>query len=531
MDGIPLVEIGQTPRRAMTAERKTLAVILAVVALRFFFASATGLGVDESYTVATSRVLALSAFDHPPLAWWMVHFAGKLLGESALALRTPFVLLSGLTSWLLFVLTRRLFGAEAGFYAVAALALSPALGLADATWILPDAPLLPAMLACAIALARVYFDTGRARDWLLAGLCAGLAMLSKYHGVFLFSGAGLFMLLSKRQRFWLLTPWPYAAGLVALAVFSPVLIWNAQHDWVSFLFQGARSGAPHLNLVAPLVLIGLQSLFLAPWIFFPLAALFLRAIWRGPSCEKDFFLACLGGFPIVLFTLVAFWSSHRVLPHWVAPGYLMIFPLLGREIAERMASGAAWLRRSLVAAGAVIVGGVALVAALPYLPLPGLSGARYPLIEALDWDAFARALDARGWRQPNTFIAATRWLDAGKLDYALHGSPPVLCLSDDPRGFGIVRNPAEFIGWNALIVAPKLTLEQARAQLGRYFDAIEPLAASDEPLAPVEIHAAGSPAIELRVYRGVNFHDPAPEFSLRSAPLAIPPEASKLKRQ
>ncbi len=236
-------DVSAAPRAGGSAERRTALLILGLLALRFLFAAATGLGVDESYTVATARVLTLSTFDHPPLAWWIVHFAGAWLGESALALRAPFVLLSGLTSWLLFVLTRRLFSAEAGFYAVLTQAMAPALGLADAAWILPDAPLLPAMLVTAIALSRIFFDGDREnapRHWLLAGLGAGLAMLSKYHGVLLFAGAGLFVLASKRQRFWLATPWPWAAGLVALAVFSPVLIWNAQHHWVSFLFQGGR---------------------------------------------------------------------------------------------------------------------------------------------------------------------------------------------------------------------------------------------------------------------------------------------------
>jgi len=525
MVGIPSLDKQQALAAGWTAERRTLALILAVLALRFFFATATGLGVDESYTVATSRVLTLSTFDHPPLAWWIAHAAGRLLGESALALRAPFVLLSGLAGWLTFLLTRRLFSAEAGFYAVFALALSPALGLADAVWILPDAPLLPAMLACALALARVFFGTDRShapRDWLLAGFCAGLSMLSKYHGVLLFAGAGVFMLASRRQRFWLATPWPYAAALVALLVFSPVLIWNAQHGWVSFLFQGGRSGAPHLNLVAPFALIGLQSLLLAPWIFIPLVVLFVRALWRGPAEEKDFFLACLAAFPIVLFTLVAFWSSGRILPHWVAPGYLMLFPLLGREIATRMEAGSLWLRRGLIAAAAFMVAGVALVAALPHLPLALMSGPRDPLLEAQDWDDFTRALDARGWRQPNLFVAATRWLDAGKLDYALHGDPPVLCLSDDPRGFGIIRDPQDFIGRDALIVTPKLSLDEARARLGRHFDAIE-------PLAPVEIRAGGAPAIVLQVFRGTNFHDPAPAFSLKTPALAKPAAPPQLK--
>ncbi len=508
-----------------TAERRTFVLIVAVLALRFVFAAATGLGIDESYTVATSRVLTLSTFDHPPLAWWIAHFAAKILGQGPLALRAPFVLLSGVTSFLMFALTRRLFSAEAGFYAVFALALSPALGVADAVWILPDAPLLTAMLACAFFLARVFFAEDRAAagsNWLMAGFFAGLAMLSKYHGVLLFGGAGLFVLLSPRQRFWLATPWPWLAGLVALIVFSPVLIWNAQHHWVSFLFQGGRPGAAHLQLVAPLALIGLQSLFLAPWIFFPLAALFLRALWRGPAQERDFFLACLGAFPIVLFTLVALWSSHRVLPHWAAPGYLMIFPLLGREIAARVQAGSALPRRALAAATAFTLLAAGAVVALPHAPLKMLAGKRDPLIETLGWDDFTHALEARGWRKDDMFIAATRWFEAGKLDVALQGDPPVLCLCDDPRGFGIIRNPDHFVGRDALIVGQNLSLAEARARFKKYFDSVE-------PLAPVNILAGDEPAVVLDVYRATRFHDPAPEFSLTPPTLAKTPPRPQFK--
>lgn len=511
MVGIPS-QVKLTSAFRLSPERKTLALILVALALRFVFAASTGLGVDEAYTVATSRALALSAFDHPPLAWWIVHFANVVLGESDFALRLPFLLLFALTSWLMFVLTRRLFGAEPGFCATLALNLSPALGLTDASWILPDAPLLPAMLVCAYALARVFFEEDKRSArlwWLLAGVGAGVSLLSKYHGILLFAGAGLFILLSARQRFWLATPWPYAAALVALIFFAPVLVWNADHHWISFAFQGARAGAPHLHLLAPLALIGLQSLWLAPWIFFPLAALFIRALLRGPAQEKDFFLACLAAAPIILFTLVAFWSSGRVLPHWVAPGYLLLFPLLGRELAQRLARGEALVRRGLVAACAFMVVGIGLVAALPRQRLAALSGPNYPLFELLDWDDFSHAFYARHLDGPKTFIAATRWLDAGKLDDAMHGAPPVLCLSDDPRGFGLIHDPEKFVGRDAVIVAPQLTLDEARRGLGRFFDSIE-------PEAPIDIMQGGRPAIVLQVFRAKDFHDPAPEFSLRT---------------
>ncbi|MGO9941785.1 MAG: glycosyltransferase family 39 protein [Rhodoblastus sp.] len=509
MDTLPLHGNRQRSAFRLSPEQKTLALILGALALRIVFAAAIGLGVDESYTVATARVLSLSTFDHPPAAWWLTHFAASLFGESPLALRAPFLLLFVLTSWLMFVLTRRLFGAQVGFYATLALNLSPVVGLTDASWILPDAPLLPAMLGCAYALSRVFFEPGARRAWwLAAGVCAGLAMLSKYHGVFVFAGAALFVIASPRQRFWLATPWPYAAGLIALLIFSPVVIWNAQNHWVSFLFQGGRSGAPHFSFVAPLALIGLQSLFLAPWIFIPLLALFVRSLWKGPAREKDFFLACLAAAPILLFTLVAFWSSKRVLPHWVAPGYLMLFPLLGREIAVRLEQGAPLLRRGLIAASAFMVVGVGLVSALPHLPLAALSGSRYPLFEMLDWDDFPRALAARDWDQPKTFIAATRWLDAGKLDYALHGAVPVLCLCAEPHAFGLIRDPQDFIGQDALIAAPKLTIDEARARFGGFFDSIE-------QVAPVDIKQGGQPAIVLQIFRATNFHHPAREFSLR----------------
>lgn len=495
-------------------ERRAAALIALVLALRGLLAASTGLGVDESYTVATSRDFALSAFDHPPLSWWMAHFAGAWLGESSFALRLPFIALSGLTAALMFALTARLFSAQAAFYAVLCLCLSPALGVVDATFILPDAPLLPAMLGCALCLANILFqpNASRAKNWLGAGFCAGLALISKYHGIFLFAGVGMFLLLSPQKRFWLLTPWPWLAGLVAALIFSPVLIWNAQHDWVSFLFQSGRSGPPRFNPLGLLTLIGLQALLIGPWFYFPAAGLFFRALLRGPSAERDFFLACLGAFPILLLTVVALWSSHRVLPHWAAPGYLMMLPLLGREIAARIAQPV--LRRALAAVCVLTFSAYLGVLALARLPLFG--GPHAPLLEMTDWDAFAHEFFARDLASGQKFVAATRWLDGGKLDYALRGRAPVIALTEDPRGFAVTRDINAFVGRDAVIVAPNLSLDEARARFGGYFATIE-------PLDPITIAAGGAPAIVLDLYLAKNFHDPAPAFSLHKPVLANGP--------
>ena len=62
-------------------------------------------------------------------------------------------------------------------------------------------------------------------------------------------------------------------GAVALAMIAPVLVWNAQHGWVSFAFQGAR-GRPGGGLKPGQVLVMAlgEIAYLWPWIFVPLVA-------------------------------------------------------------------------------------------------------------------------------------------------------------------------------------------------------------------------------------------------------------------
>src|SRR5258705_12180482 len=68
-----------------------------------------------------------------------------------------------------------------------------------------------------------------------------------------------FMLVPDWRRRWLLSPYPWLAALIAVVLFLPVLVWNAQHDWASFRFQLVRAIATHeLSLRTVADFIGLQ---------------------------------------------------------------------------------------------------------------------------------------------------------------------------------------------------------------------------------------------------------------------------------
>src|ERR1700731_4439346 len=248
------------------------ALILGTFLARLVFSAALGLGIDESYMVAAGRKLQLSYFDHPPLAWWLAWGMAHLTGsESAFVVRLPFVALFALTTWLMYRVTATLFDPEGGLWAAVVLNLAPVLGVTAGSWVLPDGPLFAALLGAMACFIAALPSDGRAAWgwWLAAGLCAGLALGSKYSAALTLLGAAAFLATEPTTRHWIMRPHPYVAGVVALAVFLPVLVWNAEPGWVSLLFQGGRAGGS-LHPLGPLMAIGGQAAFLLPRVWLPL---------------------------------------------------------------------------------------------------------------------------------------------------------------------------------------------------------------------------------------------------------------------
>ncbi|MDE2199199.1 MAG: glycosyltransferase family 39 protein [Rhodospirillales bacterium] len=460
-----------TPRRALAW------LIAASTAVRLAMAWAIGLGIDESYMVAAGRHFHAGYFDHPPLSWWLAAGAAHVFGsDGAIIVRLPFILVFALSTWLMFRLTALLFDARAGFLAALAFNLSPVFGVTTGGWVLPDGPLICALLAAGLCLAHAV-SAGGWRWWLGAGAAAGLALLSKYSAGLVLLGAFAALLTQPRHRRLLATPPPWIAAGLALLLFSPVVIWNARHGWASFAFQGGRADIGRLHPLAPLAIFGGEAAFLLPWIWLGLMVEFVAALRRGPGEWRGWLLAGLALVPVLLFAVVGLWSPH-VLFHWAAPGYLFLFPLLGARLAR-------WpvplLRRVAGATAGLLVLGLVLVATevrLNWLAVlaPGLD----PGMQAVDWTPLGAALAARGL-PGDAVLAGTGWSQTGKIDYALGGRFKVLCLNTDAREYALLTSPAESLGRDVLIITPR---EDSAALAAAY----RPLFATVTPLAPAVLH-------------------------------------------
>jgi hypothetical protein len=507
--------------RLSSAARQTLIVILVSAAVRLVLAAVLGLGVDESYEVVMSRVPSLSYFDHPPLSFWIAGLTSRLAEtEHRVVLRLPFIALFALTTLMMFRLTARWYGPRAGFVAALLMNVSPVFSLSTGGWILPDGPLDCALLGTAWCAwraleaggsrvegggQRVEGDesTARCAWWIGAGLFAGLALLSKYHGVFVVAGVLLFVVTTRGARGWLRRPQPYVAVAIALVLMLPVIIWNVRHDFASFRFQLGRGATHGFRPAALAQNLGGQLGYLLPWIALPLLWQLGRGLRAGSTDAPRWFLCCLALGPIVLFTLVSL-DGNPGLPHWPAPGYLFLFPLLGDAVARYESRGIVESRRvahglvvsvglfvalTATAASAVATGWAARVA-------PSLFRRGDPTLDAIDWRDLEPELRKRGLLAATTPIFAMHWIDAAKAGYALGNAHDVYCLCDDPRGFQYAFPARRALGRNGVFVA-----RAGRGESNSLMAAYRPYFQSLEDTGRVAITRAGQNAIEISVLR------------------------------
>src|SRR5262249_50946865 len=113
----------------------------------------------------------------------------------------------------------------------------------------PDAPVLAATgvgLYCVVgALQSPRGSRASLVWWLATGVVLGVAFSSKYTSIFLPVGVVLAIVVGPALRERLREPGPYLACIVATIVFSPVLLWNSRHGWISFVYQVRHGlGAP-----------------------------------------------------------------------------------------------------------------------------------------------------------------------------------------------------------------------------------------------------------------------------------------------
>jgi 4-amino-4-deoxy-L-arabinose transferase-like glycosyltransferase len=464
----------------------TLAFIAALALLRLWLSRALPLTGDEAYHWVWSRHLDWGYYDHPPLTAWLIWLTTRLFGEGLVAVRLTAAVSGAVAALALLALARRLFGsAAAGLWSVAMLAVAPVfagLGLLITT----DPPLLAAW-ALSLYVSWRAAEEGKARWWALAGLCFGLAVLSKLIGLLLAPCFGLFLLLSRRHRRWLATPRPYLALALGLVLASPFFWWNAHHGWATFLFNvSLRHETRGLALGVFLLFWAGQLAVLSPLLFLALAGSAARA-WRWARVSADprgLFLLCFA-LPLLFFGLSSLYTE--VGAHWPAVGYLSLILAASAPLgAGRWTRSYCRLRAWGLATAAVITAFFLLLAPCPQLVHPLIAHfnpreADKLLAEYSGWRELARRVArVRGEmsRQGPVFLTTPSYSLSSRLTYYLPGHPHVTVIGPgSPHGqnYAFWDDFAALVGQDALFVSewPPDSKPEVMAYLRPAFERIE----------------------------------------------------------
>lgn len=387
---------------------------------------------DEAYYWLWSQRLAWGYPDHPPLIAVLVAVSARLFGTSPFGLRAVSILAAVATIPIVYLAARDLFDRETARRSTLIILGMPAMAVGTA-FAFPDVPMALFWVLCLWTGWRAL--TVGAWWWLATGLATGLALLSKLTGFAFVLGLVASWMAGDWRRT-LRDPWLYAGALVAIALFAPVVLWNAQHDWALVAvtlnrdpFLNGRSVPENLALFA-VAQVGYYG-FLAPALVGAGIVAARRAhppVWR--------YLAWMTLPLLVVMTTAAL--DGRPKPHWPGPAYLsaaIALAALWPQWSDR-----AGLRRAAVALTALLSVGLVVVALLGWVqPTTGR------------WDRVAEAVDRQLALRPDQMLVLTETYHAGSLlSYYLRARVPV---TSSQGAFVLWQEPAAWSGRTAVYVA------------------------------------------------------------------------------
>jgi 4-amino-4-deoxy-L-arabinose transferase-like glycosyltransferase len=185
------------------------------------------LGNDEVYYWTYSQRLQWNYFDHPPMVgvWIRLFTANLSLQGMELFIRLGSIVSAAAGTWLLYCTVRTIHSSRAAWFAACLYTSSLYASIIAGVFILPDSPQSLFWCGALFLLAKITRAPGSWKYWILFGVCTGLCMMSKVHGIFIPAGLALYILVQKRG--WLKFPQLYVAALM-LSYFFIILLLRTQ---------------------------------------------------------------------------------------------------------------------------------------------------------------------------------------------------------------------------------------------------------------------------------------------------------------
>ncbi len=411
-------------------------LVISAFIFKSILAGITELNNDEVYYRLYALKLQWNYFDHPPMiAVLLKLFTFNLFFQNDFFLRLGILVCSALSTWLVYLIGKRINDEQTGLLAAFLFIASPYCSIIAGLLLIPDGPQLVWWLWSVLLMLKItgseQNNAATRKRLLLLGLTIGCCVLSKVHGIFLWVGFFTYILLYRRSL--LANPFLYYSMLISAVVISPILFWNLSNHFISYryhsnrvhFFNGFQADSFLREIVGEVLY---NNPIVIVLLVLALAAFARKRIFLPLPAQRLLFLLA---FPLIAVVIIIS-LFNDTLPHWTGPAYTTLIPftaawLRSRQKMSNLGKLPAAVKWAVAFTGILLIPAVGAIKALP-LNIGNKQwqqlGSGDPTLDMNGFNAIAPRLDSlyqsdikKGLIHNDPFLLADYWFPAAHIDY------------------------------------------------------------------------------------------------------------------
>ncbi len=474
-------------------KKKLFWLLFITILFKIVVAGLIELGNDEVYYWTYALQLDFNHFDHPPLVGLLIRLTSlNLHWASGISLRLGAIIGCAISSYFIFLIGKTIVSEQAGWYAALIYNCSVYAGIISGLFILPDSPQMPFWTAALFVMSQIIVlgKDKKLSYWICLGLLIGLACLCKVHGLYLWAGFGLFILIKRIK--WLFNWRIYIGVIITIICFAPILFWNIQNDFITYRFHSERVAHHELQWDGLLQEVLGEFAYQNPivYILVIVSLVFTFRIKTFYDNPITVWLLCMGVPMIFFFWGIALFNPS--LPHWSGPGFVPLFLIAGIYLSTKQEG--TYPKIIKIAAGLVVfvmIAGVGLARFAPF-NVGGSKkmenyGEQSLTLDISGWENFGNDFKlleekdvACGIMQKDAPILISNWFPAGHLLFyvaRLTGQPVIgIGKLTDIHKFAWLNKlmPPIKLGDDAFVIVPSNAPLNVEEAYGNYYSTIMP---------------------------------------------------------
>ena len=390
---------------------------------RLMLANSVELGNDEVYYWTYPLHMQMNYFDHPPVVAWLMRITTlNMLFQQEIFLRLGAIIGAAAGTWLSYSIGKKIKNERTGWFAALLFNTSVYSSVIAGLFILPDSPQVVFWLLCIRLALNFTADENNAmpsiKTWIFWGICTGICTMCKVHGIFLWVGLGLYLLVYNRKL--LTQKGLYISIIITAFIISPIFIWNWQNDFVTWQYHSSRVAVHTLSFDKDSFIQAVtgQIAYNNPlnFLVIVLAIIYYRKqkSFQQPKKMMLYFLAL----PLII-TVTLMSMFNTILPHWSGPGFMTLQFIAASYLDDKSIASCVVPRFVKYATGLVLFFITAGFVFINYYP--GTIGNKNEN-ELGDGDF---TLDLYGWKEMGTSFG--KWAQEARLQHQLPANNTIVC--------------------------------------------------------------------------------------------------------